>query len=59
MKTSDNSFGNLGCIGQWSLEPEEHPTQRVTSLLAFVPPRDTSRRFGRFSILKEDSFNDK
>jgi transposase len=47
------------CIGQWSLEPEEQPTQKVTSTLAFVPPRDTSRRFDRFSILKEESFNDK
>jgi transposase len=47
------------CIGQWSTEPEEHPTQRITSTLVFVPPKDTSKRFERFAILKEDSFNDK
>ncbi len=47
------------CIGQWSTEPEEQPTQRITSTLTFVPPKDTSKRFERFSILKEDSYNDK
>lgn len=47
------------CIGQWSLEPEEHPTQKVTSTLTLVQPMDTGRRFERFSILKEDSSDDK
>ncbi len=41
------------CIGQWSVEPEEHPTQKVTAKVTFVPPRDTGKRFERFSILKE------
>ncbi|MBQ0072157.1 MAG: transposase family protein [Spirochaetales bacterium] len=46
------------CIGQWSLEPEEQPTQKVTSVLRFEPPKDSSKRFERFSILLEGGGND-
>ena len=46
------------CVGQWSLEPEEQPTQKVTSVLMFDPPKDSAKRFERFSILSEGGKDD-
>ena len=46
------------CVGQWSLEPEEQPTQKVTSVLMFDPPKDSAKRFERFSILSEGGRDD-
>ena len=46
------------CVGQWSLEPEEQPTQKVTSVLRFDPPKDSAKRFERFSILSEGGRDD-
>ena len=46
------------CVGQWSLEPEEQPTQKVTSVLRFDSPKDSAKRFERFSILSEGGKDD-
>lgn len=46
------------CIGQWSQEPEELPTQKVTSVLRFEAPKDSLKRFERFSILSEGGSDD-
>ena len=46
------------CVGQWSLEPEEQPTQKVTSVLRFDSPKDSAKRFERFSILSEGGRDD-
>lgn len=46
------------CVGQWSLEPEEQSTQKVTSVLRFDSPKDSAKRFERFSILSEGGRDD-
>lgn len=46
------------CIGQWTSEPEELPTQKVTSILKFKAPEDSKKRFERFSILNEGGRDD-
>ena len=39
------------CAGQWSAEPEEQPTEKVTTLMRSEPPEAATKRFERFSLL--------
>lgn len=47
------------CNGQWSTQPEELPTQKVTAVMQEVQPRSNAGRFARFSILEGGTDDDK